>query len=138
MFIETNIRTVFLHLFFQDSKEVHDRILMSLIAQTLDQKDPRSWYYALMDYGVVLKRHYVNPSRRSLHHVKQSKFEGSVRQLRGAIIRYLARHECASYQDLAALADEHGERLRSILERLISERLVHERDGFFSIASGSL
>ena len=29
-----------------------DREILPLVAQTLDQENPRDWYYALMDYGV--------------------------------------------------------------------------------------
>ncbi|HVT74848.1 MAG TPA: A/G-specific adenine glycosylase [Candidatus Paceibacterota bacterium] len=88
-FIETNIRAVYLHSFFKDKKDVSDKKLLPLIEDTLDQKDPRSWYYALMDYGVHLKQTLPNPSRQSRHHAKQSAFKGSNRELRAAIVRYV-------------------------------------------------
>lgn len=50
---------------------------------------PRSWYYALLDYGAHLKRTVPNPSRRSRSNVRQSKFEGSHRQKRAAVVRLL-------------------------------------------------
>ncbi len=89
VFIETNIRSVFIHHFFSRSKKVSDAKLMPLIKKTLDTKNPREWYYALMDYGSHLKRTNINPSRKSAHHTKQSKFEGSRRELRGAILRMI-------------------------------------------------
>ncbi len=75
--IETNIRTVFIHSFFKDEKDVHDKDILPLIEKTLDTKKPRDWYYALMDYGTMLKKTQINPSRRSKHYSKQSPFKGS-------------------------------------------------------------
>lgn len=85
--IETNIRTVFIHCFCHDRDNVSDHELMPLIAATLDRDNPRQWYYALMDYGVMLKQTLPNPGRRSKHHVRQSRFEGSNRQLRSRLLR---------------------------------------------------
>jgi A/G-specific adenine glycosylase len=89
VFIETNIRAVFIHTFFGDRTNVSDKELLSLIEKTLDSKNPRKWYWALMDYGVMLKKKFTNPSRRSSHHKKQSRFEGSNRQLRGRVLKLL-------------------------------------------------
>lgn len=93
VFIETNIRRVFIHEFFQDIEEVHDNKIFPLIEQTLDTKNPREWYYALMDYGAFLGKHPpaggINPNRKSKHYTKQSKFEGSLRQIRGKILEIL-------------------------------------------------
>lgn len=50
---------------------------------------PRLWYSALMDYGAHIKRTHANPSRRSSHHTRQSPFAGSLRQLRGVVLRKL-------------------------------------------------
>mgnify|MGYP002624450157 CR=1 FL=1 len=89
VFIETNIRTVYIHHFFEDKEGIDDTQLMPLIEETLDQQNPREWYYALMDYGSYLKKQHPNPNRKSKHYTKQSKFEGSLRQVRGAILREL-------------------------------------------------
>ena len=90
-FIETNIRSVFIHFFFKNKKSVDDKSILTLVTETLDHKNPREWYYALMDYGAYLKAGgngaQENPSRKSKHHTKQSKFKGSNRELRGAIVR---------------------------------------------------
>ena len=86
VFIETNIRRVFLHHFFSNTEAVPDKELMPLIVEALDREHPREWYWALMDYGAFLKTQVVNPNRRSKHYTKQAKFEGSHRQLRGIIL----------------------------------------------------
>jgi len=84
--IETNIRSVFIHFFFPGKDKVTDKEILPFIKQTVPKENPRDWYYALFDYGSFLKQ-TENPSRRSAHHVRQSKFEGSHRQKRAAILR---------------------------------------------------
>lgn len=87
--IETNIRTVYLHHFFKDKEDVSDKKILEVVERTLDRKNPREWYYALMDYGAHLKKEHPNPNRRSKHYTKQSKFKGSDREIRGAILKVL-------------------------------------------------
>ncbi len=124
VFIETNIRTVYLHTFFKDKKEVHDKQLMPLIEQTLDKINPREWYYALMDYGVHLKKMLPNPSRNSAHHAVQSKFQGSDRQIRGRIIKKLTQVGMLSTKELFTYLGDEPERYERILYDLVSEEMV--------------
>lgn len=86
-FLETNIRSAYIHHFFQECSRVSDADLLPLVESTLDHENPRDWYYALMDYGTWIKKIYPNPSRRSRHQTTQSPFSGSHRQLRAAILR---------------------------------------------------
>jgi A/G-specific adenine glycosylase len=88
-FIETNIRSAFLHFFFQECGSVPDADILPLVELTLDRENPRDWYYALMDYGAWVKKTHPNPSRRSKHYTTQSPFSGSRRQLRAQILRAL-------------------------------------------------
>ena len=88
-FIETNIRRVFIHHFFSHQDKIDDKQIFPLIEKTMVSKNPREWYYALMDYGNFLAKEIKNPNQRSIHYTKQSKFEGSVRKVRGEIIRQL-------------------------------------------------
>jgi len=92
-FIETNIRRVFLHHFFFDQDNVPDSEIMPLITTALDREHPREWYWALMDYGTHLKTQVTNPNRRSRHYTRQSKFEGSHRQLRGILLERAIKGE---------------------------------------------
>lgn len=118
VFIETNIRRVFLHEFFADREDVSDKELMPLIAKALDTDSPREWYWALMDYGADLARRVENPNRRSKHYAVQSKFEGSLRQVRGEVLRQLLSG--GRRLEEFEIADE---RLPMVLEAL-------QRDGF--------
>jgi len=124
--IETNIRTVYLHHFFSKKKEVSDKELLSIINLTLDTKNPRMWYYALMDYGSYLKKTVPNPNKRSVHHSVQTTFAGSNRQIRGAIIRVLGEQlESQTSTALEKLLSTHEVlRIREQLEALVQEDLV--------------
>jgi A/G-specific adenine glycosylase len=91
--IETNVRSVFIHHFFQTRTRrvlVPDSEVRKIAERAAKGQDPRTWQSALFDYGVHLKKLHKNPSRKSAHYTKQSKFEGSPRQIRGAILRALA------------------------------------------------
>ncbi|MDX1777940.1 MAG: A/G-specific adenine glycosylase [Thermodesulfobacteriota bacterium] len=101
VFIETNIRSVFLHYFFSERDDVSDEELIPLVAKTVDRSNPREWYYALMDYGVFLKKQYENPSRKSTHYYKQSPFNGSNRQIRGKIVKYLTENHSSTGKQIA-------------------------------------
>ena len=87
VFIETNIRTVFLHHFFKNRTTISDSEILPYMVKMLDKKNPRKWYSALMDYGASLKKFGVRLNAKSAHYTKQSKFEGSIRQLRGRILK---------------------------------------------------
>jgi A/G-specific adenine glycosylase len=90
--IETNIRRVYLFHFFSNEHDVTDGRVMQKIEETIDRENPREWYWALMDYGAYLATVVENPNRRSRHYVKQKKFEGSRRQVRGRILREYLKH----------------------------------------------
>jgi A/G-specific adenine glycosylase len=89
VFMDTNIRRVYIHEFFLDRQNIHDDELLPLVLQTLDAKNPRKWYNALMDYGSMVKREHGNPNKKSAHYTRQSPFENSNRQVRGRIMKVL-------------------------------------------------
>ena len=121
VFIETNIRTVYLYHFFPEAESVHDRALEPLIAASLDREDPRGWYYALMDYGAFLKRRYGNPNARSAHYAKQSPFADSKRRIRGAILREVSGRGKLGRDDLARNLPFARERVEEALADLVAE-----------------
>lgn len=134
VFIETNIRSVFLHLLFPDAEKVHDRELLPLVAAALDREHPREWYSALMDYGAFLKREHPNPSRRSAHHVRQSPFNGSNRQLRGMILATLLERPGMTAGELAASLGREPSLVASLLERLETEGFLVVWKGRYRVA----
>ena len=133
-FIETNIRTVYIHFFFPGEEKVTDAKIIGLVEHTLDQASPREWYYALMDYGVMLKKTIGNLSRRSKHYSKQAPFVGSDRQLRGKILQLLLDQATVHDCDLAELLSEPQERCLRVLESLCREAIVRNNNGNLSLA----
>lgn len=119
--IETNVRRVFLHHFFPDTEGVTDKELLPLIEQALDTENPREWYYALMDYGSWLGKKVPNPNRRSKHYAKQSTFQGSNRQLRGAITRFLLSKPDAQFEEVRQYTSADPDHIRTTLATLHGE-----------------
>ncbi len=162
VFIETNIRRVFIHEFFGGSSDVtstgrrtlpvtlpevfseptptgvsvtpnallhiSDEQLKPFIEATLDHEHPREWYWALMDYGADLARKVTNPNRQSRHYAKQSKFEGSARQIRGEVLRRLL--DGPKRRSALEIDDE---RLERVLEGLANDGLIEIIQGTWSL-----
>jgi len=126
VFIETNVRTVYLHHFLADSVDVPDAEITELLEQTIDHENPREFYWALMDYGTHLKATIGNVNKASKHYAKQSKFHGSRRQVRGQIIRLLGSGPHTLVALRTAIEDA---RLESVLHDLITEDLVRQNGG---------
>ncbi len=133
--IETNIRRVFLHHFFPGETDVADSRIMPLLEETLDRENPREWYYALMDYGALLPRQVTNPNRRSAHYSRQSPFQGSNRQKRGALLRELTMRsgDAMSVSSLAPAAQTDDVTAKEILDSLVREGFACESGGSYSI-----
>ncbi len=127
VFIETNIRSVFIHHFFKDAENVTDEQLLPLVEQSLDRKHPFLWYSALMDYGVHLKKRFGNPSRKSAHHAVQSAFAGSDRQLRGRIIALLVREKKAGYSAMLKKLNADPQQLRRVVATLEKDGLIQKQ-----------
>lgn len=120
VFVETNIRTVFIYHFFADRESVSDREVLDLVTRTLPE-NPREWYWALMDYGTHLKQTIGNLNTLSKHYTKQSRFEGSKRQIRGQVLRLLGNKP----HSLAGLKTEVPDpRLPTVLDDLVAEGFI--------------
>lgn len=131
VFIDTNVRRVYIHHFFGDRKDVNDTELIPFVEATLAKDDSREWYSALMDYGSMLGLKEDNANKRSAHYVKQSKFEGSLRQVRGNILKVLVEHKKVTIKKLEDLLGESEERVRSATSGL-------EKDGMASVKGNTV
>lgn len=137
IYLETNVRTVFLHELFADQEGISDKDIEPLVDLTCSEDDPRGWYYALLDYGAHLKQTLPNPSRRSKHYTKQSKFEGSRRQKRAEVVRIVlaSEEEGITFGDVAHELDafeikhKRNPPAPDLLESILAD-LVEE--GFFT------
>jgi A/G-specific adenine glycosylase len=132
VFIETNVRTVFFYHFFADRTDVDDKELLPLIAQTRDDEHPREWYWALMDYGTYLKTLGSNIAQ-SRHYARQSKFEGSRRQVRGKILKALVAGPVPLTELTALVGDE---RLESVVNDLMREGFVEQNNSQLRLTGG--
>lgn len=132
VFIETNVRTVYFTHYFDLQETVSDKELLPLIRETMDREHPREWYWALMDYGSFLKRQGAGMINKSRHYKKQAPLEGSVRQVRGGILKQL-QEEAMSEQALEALVPQ-DERFTLALSGLLKDGLVEETDGVLHLA----
>ena len=134
--IETNIRTVVLYFFFAGCQQVHDREIEPIVERLCPPRRSREWYYAMMDFGVCMKRFIVSSNAQSLHYRKQSRFDGSRRQLRGKVVRELLGREVGS---LSALAKRLGcslPEVRVVVDALAQEGILKVGRKGISLAEG--
>lgn len=132
--VETNVRAVFIHHFFPRRRAVGDEEILPLVEATIDRRDPRRWYWALMDYGVVLKRERGNPARRGRRRARQGRFEGSTRQARGLVLRAIAGRSM-SERRLAAETGLPPARVRAAVAALEREGTIARRGTVLAVAS---
>jgi A/G-specific adenine glycosylase len=135
VFIETNIRATMIHFFFEDRLDVSDAEMFPILESVLDRRNPRKWYWALMDYGAALKKITANPSRRSAHYARQSPFQGSFRQIRGRLIRSLVSEGPASPRELCKRTGIETQDVYKALDALKKDTMVAEDAGIYRIES---
>jgi len=132
-FIETNIRSAVIHNFFPGRDDVRDSEIMPILEAALSRDEPRTWNYALMDYGAFLKSTTTNPGRRSAHYTRQSPFNGSFRQARGKVIKALVSMGQCGAEELKLATGLEEEKLYEVLEKLKEEAFVAEDGGEYRI-----
>ncbi len=141
IFLETNIRTVYIRHFFQndllndramhDLERVSDKALMNIGKALLEEDSgsvlpglgagPRLWYSALMDYGAWIKQTEGNFSRKAAGYRVQTAFRGSDRELRGAILKTILAKRMISIDELTHSIHTDQGRLRRCLAALEAE-----------------
>lgn len=129
IFIETNIRRVFIHFFFPGDEIITDTDILPLVERTLFRENPRCWYWALMDLGALLKKTVPNPNRRSAHYTKQLPFAGSDRKIRGSILKHLLAISDMTEQEILDVVGEDATRMRRIVNNLVDEGFIAVKHG---------
>ena len=104
---------------------------MILLRKTIDTKNPRKWYYALMDYGVMLKKTHPDLNKRSKHYRKQSQFKGSSRQLRGKILEILLKKSTLHREELLSSLKFSPTQIKNTLKQL-------EKEGFLEFNGSNI
>ncbi len=135
VFIETNIRSLFIHFFFSGRDNIHDRCIRLLVERTLDRKNLRTWYYAMMDYGAELKRRFGSMNSRSRHYTRQPPFEGSRRQVRGMVLRTLLKEPGLSDREIAVKTERDDCLIKEAIAGLVREGFIREGDRGYEIAN---
>lgn len=131
-FVETNIRTVMIYTFFNDTFQVSDKEIEARLEQLLDTYEGsyREFYWAMMDYGTFLKKQGSNSHRKSKQYKKQASFAGSKRQLRGEILRRAAENQTV----IKITHDIKDARLDQVLQELEKDGLIRVTDKRIEIA----
>lgn len=128
--LETNIRTAVIHHFFNNEKKVSEQDIEKILQACLKNgtkayKNSREWYWALMDYGSHLKQTVGNLNRKSTTYAKQSRFEGSRRQLRSQILRYILEKTLVTTTQIKeASAGTRAGEIDKLLNELSQERMI--------------
>jgi len=130
--IETNIRRVFIHHFFEDAEMVGDEEILPLLELALPIKKSREWHWALMDYGAHLKSQVKNPNRRAKNYAVQPKFEGSLREIRGAVLRNLMEKKMTAAQ-LVKVIGKDTRKTKIIILALTKEGLIKQHKKSYSL-----
>jgi A/G-specific adenine glycosylase len=131
--IETNIRAAAIHHFFPTSQIISDKRLLGTLEESAKGQDPREWHWALMDYGAHLKKSGVRNNQQSAHYAKQSKFEGSLRQIRGATLRAL-HNSSSTERQISGRLSLPLLSIKEALEGLALDGLIVKKKGRWSIA----
>ena len=131
-FIETNIRRVYIYFFFPGRSKIDDKEIMDIVKFSVDEENPREWYYALMDFGVMLKKTHPELNKKSAHYRKQSKFDGSIRQVRGKILKLLLKTPLTRKEIIDKL-DYDEKQVVKILKILVKEGFIQKEQDKFSI-----
>ena len=130
-FIETNIRRVYIYFFFSGKSQIDDKEIMEIVKISVDKNNPRDWYYALMDFGTMLKKKHPELNKRSAHYRKQSKFDGSTRQVRGKILKLLLEKPLSTKKIVNKINYEE-KKVLEILNTLKKEGFIQkEQEKFF-------
>jgi A/G-specific adenine glycosylase len=133
--IETNIRTVYLYHFFQNITEVSDTEITALITHTLPTRKTggvyRDWYYALMDYGSYLKKELKIKNTQSKTYTKQKPFKGSLRFVRGTLLKMLLEKKILKSAIYSHFPDYTKEQIDLVCENLIKEKIIKETAKYY-------
>ncbi len=124
IFVETNIRRVYIYFFFPKETSVNDAEILKLVEKTLDVENTRCWYYALMDFGVMLKKTHPNLNKKSNKYRKQAPFKGSDREIRGQILKLLIDNKSSKEMELIRILNLDPERVKNILSQLEKEGFI--------------
>lgn len=133
--IETNIRTAITHHFFPKKEAVPDSSVREVLELLMPSWDYCNWYSALMDYGAHLKASGIRINAKSTHYTKQKPFKGSMRELRGGILKELLAQSRTRESLVMLFGKERKDASIIALDALCSEGLVIKKRNVYALPS---
>jgi A/G-specific adenine glycosylase len=127
VFVETNIRTVYIHHYYPDKNSITDKQIKTKVKETLPNERIREWYWGLMDYGAHLKNKVGNPNNKSNSYRKQSEFAGSNRQLRSQLLSCVLENgptKLSTLENKFTAETDRQESVKTNLDNLAEEGLI--------------
>ncbi len=118
--IDTNIRRILIHTFGL-SEESNAKELLDLARKLLPSGKSRDWHNALMDYGATVltaKQSGIRPL------TQQSRFQGSRRQYRGAVLKQLVAGKKLTVKELSKAWKKEKPWVTELLREMESEGLL--------------
>lgn len=135
MLVETNIRTAIIHHFYAEDDQISDVAVEGVLQRMLPEGSARDWYAALMDYGSHLKRSGVRLNAKSKGYTRQKAFKGSLRELRGGVLRMLVDGALSKQKLMGGVSTVQKEEMRKVLASLEQEGFIERRGSHFALAS---
>ena len=148
--VDTNVRRVVARVFEgRDPVDLSPSHIRALADGWLDRSDPGAWNQASMDLGREVCRPNPRCDRCPLAAVcrfetsgrepqtrrsPQAPFEGSTRQIRGAVVQALRSRPSALPSELARLTGQEPERVDRAVRALVAEGLLEVRRGRIRLA----
>lgn len=126
--VDTNIRRIFITEFHLP-ETVSEKDLWTLAEQCLPKGRSRDWHNALMDYGAL---HLTAQNTGIKPKTRQTRFQGSDRQIRAQILRHLLQQP-ESFTDLQSMFTLDRSRLKTILDKMINDALLVKKHTRYSV-----
>ena len=126
--VDTNIRRIFIAE-FHFAEDLSTSELWAVAEQCLPPGRSREWHNALMDYGALLqtaKKTGIRPTSQ------QSQFDGSDRQLRAAVLRFLLSGP-SSFDAIHRTVGGAQRRLKKILGKMVDEGLLMLQNTYYQV-----
>ncbi|MEA2070366.1 MAG: Fe-S cluster assembly protein HesB [Asgard group archaeon] len=122
--IDTNIRRILIAEGFAD-EDMSEKELLIIAKDLLPRGRSRDWHNALMDYGSLVKTSAntgVKPSSN------QKKYQGSDREYRGKIVKYLTQKSSLTKKELLKNCKIPKNKIDVVLASLIKDGLIHKKN----------
>lgn len=120
--VDINIKRVLIHSLGL-AKDISNKELERIAVACIPGGKSREWHNALMDYGSAI----LTSKKTGIRSTPQSKFEGSQRQVRGNILKYLTKHGEISLEQ--AKEQFPHKNFDAIVQKMLKEGIIFVNNG---------